>query len=402
MSKEWKNVRLGEVLSSIARPVAVSPDEQYRQIGIRSHGKGVFHKAPVSGLELGNKKVFWVEPGDFIVNIVFAWEGAIALMTDHESEMIGSHRFPSFRAENKRLHPQFLVYFFNTPAGIELLGRVSPGGAGRNRTLSKSGFLNLEIPLPPLTEQRRIVARIEALAAQIGEARRLRKEALEEAEAMVFSATCASIDEKGWQQCSLDEVLSEKPRNGLGPQPETGGEGTPMLRINAVSSSLTKFIDMTVFKMVEVSPEVAAPFAIQNDDVFIVRYNGDINRVAKPAIYKGGNAEKAVFPDKLIRLRSDRNRIDPEFLVAALSTRTVRKQVEALGKTTAGNIGVSGANARSFQLHLPPLPEQRRIVAELDALQEQVDTLKRLQSETAAELAALLPSILDRAFKGEL
>ena len=46
--------------------------------------------------------------------------------------------------------------------------------------------------------------------------------------------------------------------------------------------------------------------------------------------------------------------------------------------------------------------EQQRIVSEIDALQAQVDALKRLQAETAAELDALMPAILDRAFKGEL
>ena len=56
------------------------------------------------------------------------------------------------------------------------------------------------------------------------------------------------------------------------------------------------------------------------------------------------------------------------------------------------------------ELLVPPhsLSEQRRIVAELDALQAEVDTLKRLQAETASQLDALLPSILDKAFKGEL
>jgi type I restriction enzyme S subunit len=51
---------------------------------------------------------------------------------------------------------------------------------------------------------------------------------------------------------------------------------------------------------------------------------------------------------------------------------------------------------------VPPLAEQRRIVAELDTLQAVVDTAKHLQAETAAQLDALLPSILDRAFRGEL
>jgi type I restriction enzyme S subunit len=141
---------------------------------------------------------------------------------------------------------------------------------------------------------------------------------------------------------------------------------------------------------------------IRNDDVVIVRYNGDINRVAKPAIYKGANEARVVYPDKLIRLRPDSGKMTPDLLVFALSSHTVRTQIEELGKTTAGNIGVSGSDAQSFVVPVPPLPEQRRIVAELDALQAEVDALKRLQAETAAALDALLPALLDRAFKRQL
>jgi type I restriction enzyme S subunit len=63
---------------------------------------------------------------------------------------------------------------------------------------------------------------------------------------------------------------------------------------------------------------------------------------------------------------------------------------------------ISQPKLEALPVPMPPLPEQCRIVAELDALQAQVDTLKRLQAETSAELDALLPAILDRAFKGEL
>ena len=64
--------------------------------------------------------------------------------------------------------------------------------------------------------------------------------------------------------------------------------------------------------------------------------------------------------------------------------------------------GFTKAQIQAFEISMPPLPEQRRIVAELDALQAEVYALKRLQVETAVELDALLPSILDKAFKGEL
>ena len=67
-----------------------------------------------------------------------------------------------------------------------------------------------------------------------------------------------------------------------------------------------------------------------------------------------------------------------------------------------GQANVNATKLKALPIALPALPEQRRIVAELDALQAEVDALKRLQAETAAELDALLPAILDRAFKGHL
>jgi type I restriction enzyme S subunit len=65
-------------------------------------------------------------------------------------------------------------------------------------------------------------------------------------------------------------------------------------------------------------------------------------------------------------------------------------------------VNISQEILRTTPVAYPPLPEQRRIVATLDAFQEKLNVLKNMQSETAAELDALLPAILDRAFKGEL
>jgi type I restriction enzyme S subunit len=146
---------------------------EYREIGIRSHGRGIFHKEPVSGASLGNKKVFWVEPGDFVLNIVFAWEGAVGMVSDAEKGMIGSHRFPTFRADPTQLNARFLLHYFRTKEGLNALQRLSPGGAGRNRTLSRKAFLKLEIPLPSLLEQRLVVERLEELERKIAEASRL-------------------------------------------------------------------------------------------------------------------------------------------------------------------------------------------------------------------------------------
>jgi len=155
-SEKWEEMSLSEILISAGKKVVTKDGEEYRQIGVRSHTKGIFHKKKVTGLALGNKRVFWIEPDCFIVNIVFAWEHAIAKTTNTELGMIASHRFPMYKPKEGVLNLDFLLYFFKTPKGKYLLQLASPGGAGRNKTLGKTEFLRLQIPVPSLNEQKRI------------------------------------------------------------------------------------------------------------------------------------------------------------------------------------------------------------------------------------------------------
>jgi hypothetical protein len=84
---------MGEIAPLVRRPVQPLADKLYHEIGVRSFGKGIFHKAPTTGLEIGGKRVFSIEPGDLLFNIVFAWEGAVAVAAEAERWLIGSHWF---------------------------------------------------------------------------------------------------------------------------------------------------------------------------------------------------------------------------------------------------------------------------------------------------------------------
>ena len=152
----WNLYTIGDCLQRVENPVHVNPEELYTQIGIRSHGKGLFYKEPVTGAELGNKAVFWIEPDCFVVNIVFAWEQAIGKTTKSEIGMIGSHRFPMYKPVNNRVDIDYLICYFLTKRGTDILEAASPGGAGRNKTLGQDRFLKSKIVLPPLLEQQKI------------------------------------------------------------------------------------------------------------------------------------------------------------------------------------------------------------------------------------------------------
>lgn len=155
---EWKKRKISNLLTRSVTPVNVEAEEMYREIGIRSHGKGIFHKEPVLGEVLGDKRVFKVEENALVLNIVFAWEQAVAVTSSAERGMIASHRFPMYKPVECKSDVNFIKYFFLTNKGKELLGIASPGGAGRNKTLGQKEFENLEILSPTKVEEQAAIA----------------------------------------------------------------------------------------------------------------------------------------------------------------------------------------------------------------------------------------------------
>ena len=104
-------VSVGEVLQLQRRWITLHPTETYRQIGIRSFGRGIFHKAPVQGSALGNKRVLRIEPGDLVFNNVFAWEGAVGVAGKEETGKIGSHRFVTYTVNQTRSTSEYLKLY---------------------------------------------------------------------------------------------------------------------------------------------------------------------------------------------------------------------------------------------------------------------------------------------------
>jgi len=157
-TEAWQRRKVSSLLARSVSPVRVEGEETYREIGIRSHGRGIFHKEPLLGKALGEKRVFYVEENAFVLNIVFAWEQAVAVTSVAERGMIASHRFPMYKPKEREADAEFIKYFFLTDKGKELLGIASPGGAGRNKTLGQKDFEKLELLCPRKVEEQAAIA----------------------------------------------------------------------------------------------------------------------------------------------------------------------------------------------------------------------------------------------------
>ncbi|HTV46987.1 MAG TPA: restriction endonuclease subunit S [Phycisphaerae bacterium] len=151
----WTEKSLEEVLSPIVRE-RKKPVDAYTGLGMRSHGKGTFLKNLENPAKNLMEYLYEVQCDDLIVNITFAWEGAIAIARPTDTGALVSHRFPTFIFKRDAAIPDFFRYIILDKQFVYSLGIISPGGAGRNRVLNKNDFLKLRVFLPKVSEQQKI------------------------------------------------------------------------------------------------------------------------------------------------------------------------------------------------------------------------------------------------------
>lgn len=158
---DWKKKPLSAIVMPYSDPVEV-PHNGYERLGIRSHGKGVFHEYVEAGKEITTAQLHRVAAHKFIVNITFAWEHAVAVTSDEDAGKLVSHRFPQFSMADG-IYDQFLKYLILDARFRHHLLLSSPGGAGRNRVLKIPEMLEYEMRIPDIEEQKQIADYLNSL-----------------------------------------------------------------------------------------------------------------------------------------------------------------------------------------------------------------------------------------------
>jgi type I restriction enzyme S subunit len=318
-----------------------------------------------------------------ILSRIDARNGAIGIVPESLDGAIVSNDFPLFTFKDGRILPAYFDWLSKTKSFVELCRKASEGTTNRVR-LQEDRFLNLEVLLPPLSEQRRIVARIEELAAKISEARAVRRRQEQEIRQMLLG--------------TFHKIIRSEPR------------------------ALMRDVAPLVRRPVNVDPEASYP------ELGIRSFgNGTFHKPALNGLELGGKRIFKIEPKDLLfnnvfawegaiavarsedfgRFGSHRfitcvpkkDKVTSGFLCFYFLT---NEGLEVIGAASPGGAGRNRTLGLEALANIPvPVPDVHMQLW-FDGLQARVDTLKKLQIETATELDALLPSIFAKAFTGQL
>ncbi len=377
----WPVVALGEVVKRIQRSETPEPGTPYRQIGVRLWGQGAYQRETIDGSETRYPVFYRVQKDDIIVNKIWARNGSVAVVTANLDGSFGSSEFPTYEADRAVLLPGWFAWFTKMPELWSPCDSLSRGTSGQNR-LRPERFLDVRLPLPPLEEQQRIVAKLDTVAGLVGERRQVIETAGHDAKAMLANAFRKIIDGAPYRPISGVAPLVRRP---VEIEPDR-----PYTEIG-IKSFYNGIFHRRTMSGAEYSWQKL--FWIKEGDLVFS------NLMAWEKAIAVASAEDAgcVGNHRMLTCEVNRTLATPNFLLAYFKTEEGFMQVTGHSPgSIARNKTLSSKKLPTIKVPVPPLERQRWF----DRLQGQVQQVEALRESAEEDVEALLPALLDRVFGG--
>jgi len=422
LPKGWERVRIGKLVRQVTERVKAEPEKEYKMAGVRWYGEGVFHRETVRGDAMSASQVTPLVAGALIYNRLFAWKASFAVVPPELADCYVSNEFPQFIPESARILPEYLYLFSTREATIRAVNATSTGSSAVSRNRFKEEeFLNFEISLPPLAEQKAIVARWQRVQDEIDSV--LRSSVILECELQKHTRRALGIGETSDVQ--LPKVFALKWRDlsrwsaeFLGRQvvglagTETGkyssyplaslcdgvSGGTPSTRNAAYWDGSIPWVspkDMKAGELFDSEDRISqlavdetVPLVPANSVLVVVR-SGILQRTVPIAVNR---VPVSINQDIRAFVPRDPQQLSSDFLAAYMEA-----QQQALLRLVKWSTTVQSINKEeleAFPVPLPPAPLQDKIVAGVKIRKQEIarerEAADRLARDINAELEALI------------
>jgi type I restriction enzyme S subunit len=386
-------VHLGQVLTHRKDFIRINDLETYKRCRVKLHAQGIVLRDQVPGAEIKTKKQQVCTAGEFLVAEIDAKLGGYGIVPrELEGAIVSSHYF-LFGIHETKLDRHFLGYFIRTPGFHE---QVTAQGSTNYAAIRPGHVLDYVIPLPPLSHQQRLVEDIDALAAKIEQAKRLRRDLREESGSFLsgFLGSYFRRLSEEYQPVPLG-TLATTIVDGPHKTPSYVPRGIPFVTVKNMVTGKLDFTDLQYITQ-EDHAEFIRRCKPERGDVL---YSKDGATRGRPC-FIDTDREFSIFVSVAL-VKPIRGKLDGQYLCHVLNSTMIRDRM--MDRSRGDMIPhIVLREIKSFPVPAPPLAEQRRIVEYLDSIESKVRVLQQCQIEASAEVDAMLPAILDRAFRGEL
>ena len=287
--------------------------------------------------------------------------------------------------------PEYLVYYLYSRSN-----RIESQGSGATvKGITLDQVRSWQIPLPPPSEQRRIVAlldRADALREKRAQADNLAKRILPALFYDMFGDPATNPME--WDKIKLGDLIADGPRNGLYKPKSEYGSGTRILRIDGFYAG--RIVDQNALKRVQATEEEAEKYALSEDDIVVNRVNSE-EYLGKCALVPP-LSEPTIFESNMMRFSVDTDRVDPVYLVEHLKSNAIKTEILKKSKRAINQASINQQDVKSFSIALPPLDLQRKFAKRAQS----IERLIKRQNSAGGQSERLFDVLLHRAFTGDL
>lgn len=284
----------------------------------------------------------------------------------------------------------FLYYF------LQLIDLKDYSKGAALPTIDMTALKNVSINVPPLEEQKRIVKILDEKFEQLESLKTNAQINLQNTKDLFQSQLAKAFSNTTWEKKRLGDVceIITGPFGSSIHKTDYVPNGVPMINPQSIVDG--NIIPLEKCLVSENAAKNLERFKFIENDIVIAR-RGEMGRCA---VIRKENENWLCGTGSFI-IRSDSRKVNPDFLQTVLSSKESKQKLEkeSIGATMSNlNQGILG----NFEIPLPPLPEQKRIVEELDTLSEKVRQLQEIYTKQIANCDELKQSYLQKAFEGEL